>query len=45
VIGYPGSDEVVVGARGFYRTAITLHAPGGHSGSSHASGSNLLRVH
>jgi succinyl-diaminopimelate desuccinylase len=42
MIGYPGTDEVVVGARGFYRTTITLHGHGGHSGSSHPSGSNAV---
>ena len=35
MIGYPGNDQVVVGARGFYRTTITLHGHGGHSGSTH----------
>ena len=42
LIGYPGNDEVVVGARGFYRTTITLHGHGGHSGSSHPSASNAV---
>ena len=42
MIGYPGNDEVVVGARGFYRTTITLYGHGGHSGSSHPSGSNAV---
>lgn len=33
MIGYPGLDEVVVGGRGLWRAAITVHAPSGHSGS------------
>ncbi|MEU7017237.1 M20/M25/M40 family metallo-hydrolase [Streptomyces sp. NPDC046385] len=36
IIGYPGMDEVVVGGRGLWRAAITVHAPSGHSGSSRA---------
>lgn len=34
MIGYPGFDEVVVGGRGLWRAAITVHAPSGHSGSA-----------
>ncbi|MFH8635472.1 M20 family metallopeptidase [Streptomyces goshikiensis] len=34
MIGYPGMDEVVVGGRGLWRAAISVHAPSGHSGSS-----------
>ncbi|MEU5083063.1 MULTISPECIES: M20/M25/M40 family metallo-hydrolase [Streptomyces] len=34
MIGYPGLDEIVVGGRGLWRAAITVHAPAGHSGSS-----------
>ncbi|MGW6393326.1 M20 family metallopeptidase [Streptomyces sp. NPDC055103] len=34
IIGYPGMDEVVVGGRGLWRAAISVHAPSGHSGSS-----------
>ncbi|EDY51746.1 M20 family metallopeptidase [Streptomyces clavuligerus] len=34
MIGYPGMDEVVVGGRGLWRAALTVHAPSGHSGSS-----------
>ncbi|MFB6905202.1 M20 family metallopeptidase [Streptomyces bacillaris] len=34
MIGYPGLEEVVVGGRGLWRAAITVHAPSGHSGSS-----------
>lgn len=34
MIGYPGMDEVVVGGRGLWRAAVTVHAPSGHSGSS-----------
>ena len=32
MIGYPGNDRVIVGARGFYRATITVHGVGGHSG-------------
>ena len=42
MIGYPGNDQVVVGARGFYRTTITLYGHGGHSGSTRRSGSNAV---
>ncbi|GAA3084142.1 hypothetical protein GCM10020000_83030 [Streptomyces olivoverticillatus] len=34
MIGYPGLEEVVVGGRGLWRTAVAVHAPSGHSGSS-----------
>ncbi|MEU3852887.1 M20/M25/M40 family metallo-hydrolase [Streptomyces sp. NPDC029554] len=34
MIGYPGLDEVVVGGRGLWRAAITVHGAAGHSGSS-----------
>ncbi|MFW6690169.1 M20 family metallopeptidase [Streptomyces sp. MAR4 CNX-425] len=33
MIGYPGLDEVVVGGRGLWRAAVTVHALSGHSGS------------
>jgi succinyl-diaminopimelate desuccinylase len=32
MIGYPGNDRVIAGARGFYRATITVHGIGGHSG-------------
>jgi succinyl-diaminopimelate desuccinylase len=32
MIGYPGNDRVVAGARGCYRATITVHGAGGHSG-------------
>ena len=42
MIGYPGANQVVVGARGFYRTTITLHGRGGHSGGKHLTGPNAV---
>jgi succinyl-diaminopimelate desuccinylase len=42
MIGYPGTAQVVVGARGFYRTTITLHGLGGHSGGKHPTGPNAV---
>jgi succinyl-diaminopimelate desuccinylase len=42
MIGYPGNSQVVVGARGFYRTTITLHGRGGHSGGKHRTGPNAV---
>lgn len=34
MIGYPGNDRVIAGARGFYRATITVHGTGGHSGGN-----------
>jgi succinyl-diaminopimelate desuccinylase len=42
MIGYPGTNQVVVGARGFYRTTITLYGRGGHSGRKQPSGPNAV---
>lgn len=33
MIGYPGLDEIVVGARGFWRAALVVSGRSGHSGS------------
>jgi len=33
MIGYPGLDEIVVGARGFWRAALLVSGQSGHSGS------------
>ncbi|MGP3977557.1 M20 family metallopeptidase [Streptomyces sp. 8N114] len=33
LIGYPGTDEVVVGGRGLWRATLAVHATSGHSGS------------
>jgi len=41
-IGYPGNDVVSSGARGFYRTEITVHGQSAHSGSSSSPGKNAL---
>jgi succinyl-diaminopimelate desuccinylase len=42
MIGYPGAKEIVVGARGFYRTIITFFGDGGHSGSRTRTGQNAV---
>ncbi|MYV68252.1 M20/M25/M40 family metallo-hydrolase [Streptomyces sp. SID2131] len=44
IIGYPGMDEVVVGGRGLWRASIAVHAPSGHSGSSHLAISAITRA-
>lgn len=44
MIGYPGMDEVVVGGRGLWRTAISVFAPSGHSGSSRTQVSAITRA-
>ncbi|WP_321884080.1 M20 family metallopeptidase [Burkholderia cepacia] len=40
IIGYPGLNRIVVGARGFLRAIITVHGIGAHSGSSRSFGVN-----
>jgi succinyl-diaminopimelate desuccinylase len=42
IIGYPGNDFIASGARGFYRTEITVHGKAAHSGSSSSSGANAV---
>jgi len=42
MIGYPGLDRLVTGARGFLRATIRLHGEGAHSGSSQGHGVNAL---
>lgn len=42
MIGYPGKDAVVIGARGFYRATLYVHGVAGHSGSSRRSGANAI---
>jgi succinyl-diaminopimelate desuccinylase len=32
MIGYPGSEKIVTGSRGFLRATVTVHGTGGHSG-------------
>lgn len=44
LIGYPGMDEVVVGGRGLWRAAISVHAPSGHSGSSRTTVGAITRA-
>jgi succinyl-diaminopimelate desuccinylase len=42
MIGYPGNDRLVVGARGFLRMRLLLHGRAGHSGSSRRAGINAI---
>lgn len=42
MIGYPGNDRLVTGARGFLRARLTLHGVGAHSGSSGNRGVNAI---
>jgi succinyl-diaminopimelate desuccinylase len=36
MIGYPGTDELIIGGRGFLRAEITARGEAGHTGSQHA---------
>ncbi len=42
MIGYPGNDRVVTGARGFLRARVQLHGVAAHSGSSSGGGINAI---
>jgi succinyl-diaminopimelate desuccinylase len=42
MIGYPGLDEIVVGARGFWRARLRVSGRSGHSGSRRASVENAV---
>lgn len=42
MIGYPGTDAVIVGARGFYRATVTLYGVSAHSGGSTTGGQNAV---
>ncbi len=42
MIGYPGNDRLVTGARGFLRTRLSIHGVGAHSGSSGIHGVNAI---
>jgi succinyl-diaminopimelate desuccinylase len=42
IIGYPGFDRIVTGARGFYRATLRLHGEAAHSGSSSGKGVNAV---
>lgn len=35
LIGYPGTDEIIIGSRGVQRAEVTVWGRSGHSGSSH----------
>jgi succinyl-diaminopimelate desuccinylase len=37
MIGYPGTDEVVIGGRGFLRAELTTRGEAGHTGSQRAA--------
>lgn len=42
MIGYPGNERLVTGARGFLRARLFVHGIGAHSGSSGNRGSNAI---
>ncbi len=42
-IGYPGMDELVIGARGFYRAKIRIPGKAGHTGMPAVSVQNAAR--
>ncbi len=42
MIGYPGNDRLVIGARGFLRARLTIRGVGAHSGSSSHRGTNAI---
>ena len=42
LIGYPGSDEVLVGARGFWRADVDVFGRSAHTGSSRAPVDNAV---
>lgn len=41
-IGYPGNDEIIIGARGFYRLEVTMFGDMKHSGSRKKNQSNSI---
>jgi succinyl-diaminopimelate desuccinylase len=43
-IGYPGMDELVIGARGFYRAKIRIPGKSGHTGMPADAVQNAARV-
>jgi succinyl-diaminopimelate desuccinylase len=42
MIGYPGNDRLITGARGFLRSTISVHGVAAHSGSSVNRGVNAI---
>ena len=42
MIGYPGSERIVIGGRGFVRFKLSVHGEAAHSGSSHPTVSNAV---
>ena len=42
LIGYPGNDELVRGARGFYRVTLTFHGTTAHTGQEQGDADNAV---
>lgn len=42
MIGYPGNEQIGVGARGFWRATLQVAGAAAHSGSSHGRGTNAV---
>lgn len=42
MIGYPGNDRLITGARGFLRARLAIHGMGAHSGASGTRGVNAI---
>ncbi|MBN8764496.1 MAG: M20/M25/M40 family metallo-hydrolase [Thiobacillus sp.] len=42
MIGYPGNDRLITGARGFLRARLAIHGMGAHSGASGHRGVNAI---
>lgn len=42
MIGYPGNDRLITGARGFLRARLAVHGLGAHSGASGNRGVNAI---
>ena len=42
IIGYPGQDQVYIGARGFLRVTVEIKGQAAHSGGSAARGDNAI---
>jgi len=42
MIGYPGSDEIFIGARGFWRARVTVFGTAAHAGSRHGTADNAI---
>jgi succinyl-diaminopimelate desuccinylase len=42
LIGYPGMDRIMAGARGVWRATVTVHGSAAHSGASQDRGNNAV---